>query len=120
MSEVDDLAALLYRLPAPARKTFAAELVDLGVRVHPELATKQLVREGPEWMGNHAPQRLASLSDPAELLAELAAVDPGLAARVQAVKDDAVAREAERERLGALLPPDLKKAVDAAMAAKGR
>lgn len=120
MSDIDELAALLYRLPAPARKMFAAELVELGVRVHPELATKQLIREGPGWMGNHAPQRLASLSDPDQLLAELAHIDPAMAAEVQAVKNDAAAREAKRERLGATLPPELKKAVDAAMAAKAR
>lgn len=128
MNPIDDvgaqiaaLSASLRRLPAPARKEWATELVELGWRFHPEKATKKLIREGAQWMGNHAPHRIAPIDvEPDKVLQDLARMDPALAARVKAVKDDEAAREAAREEIGAKLPPELKARLDEIAAGKQR
>lgn len=54
--EVRALAKALWFLPPPARAPIADKLHGLGVRIHPELATLQLERQGPAMMGEHAAQ----------------------------------------------------------------
>lgn len=86
--EVRALAEILYFLPAPAKMMIADKMHGLGARVHPELATLELHREGPAELGNHAPQtpvRKAALRDG---MAALAQVNPALAARIAAAHDD--------------------------------
>jgi hypothetical protein len=118
-AQINALAASLRRLPAPARKEWATELYELGFRFHPELATKKLVREGPQWMGNHAPTRIQPVDvDVDQVLAQMSKVAPGVAAQVRAVKDDEAAREAARAEYGSKLPPELKDVVDTYVAAK--
>lgn len=56
VSEVRALAQVLWFLPPPARAPIADKLHGLGVRIHPELATLQLERQGPAMMGAHAAQ----------------------------------------------------------------
>jgi hypothetical protein len=117
--QVAAIAAALRRLPPPARTEWATELVELGLRFHPELATKKLIREGPKWMGNHAPTRIAPIEvEPDQVLDQLSRISPEVAAKVRSVKDDAVAREAVREEFGANLPPELKARMDQIVALK--
>jgi hypothetical protein len=55
--EVAAVAAVVgFFLPPPARKPIAEKLCEFGVRVHPELATKELVAHGPADLGNWRPQ----------------------------------------------------------------
>lgn len=56
VAAVRAMADSLHRIAPPGRAPMAAELYDLGWRLHPELATKELVRMGPASMGNWAPQ----------------------------------------------------------------
>jgi uncharacterized protein YihD (DUF1040 family) len=71
LDQIKKMAQLLASLPsnvengprvplaAPMRTKWATELVrEFGVRVHPDLATKQLVPDGPAaGLGAYAPQR---------------------------------------------------------------
>ncbi|OHU68808.1 hypothetical protein BKG86_01775 [Mycobacteroides chelonae] len=80
--QCEQLAKALWFLAPPARGPVAAGLYSLGVRIHPELATKTLEREGPSSWGNHAPSRLvsraASTTDPIALLRSMGQVQPSL------------------------------------------
>lgn len=85
--EVRALAEVLWFLPPPARAMIADKLHGLGVRVHPQLATLELQREGPKEMGNHAPQQVVKKAPPevtAAMLDVLRQANPDLAARVDA------------------------------------
>lgn len=86
--EVRDIAQTLWFLPPPARREFADKLHGLGVRVHPELATHELLREGPIEMGNHAPQRVVKKTATEEGMDVLRQVNPELAARIDAAHAD--------------------------------
>lgn len=111
ITEVRDLAETLWFLPPPGRRMIADKLHGLGVRVHPELASLQLEREGPKELGNHAPQRVVKKSSMDEGLAALRQINPELAARIDAAKADPAMAErlaaaktaAEQEALGAEL-----------------
>lgn len=56
--EQDAIAKVLWIFVPPARTMLAPRIHALGVRVHPKLATKRLVREGPVQDANWAPQRI--------------------------------------------------------------
>jgi len=87
IDEIAALAAGLFFLVPPARALIAPQLHDLGWRVHPELATKRLVSEGPAMLGNHAPQRMESIG----AADALRAVNPELADRIAAARAAAAA-----------------------------
>lgn len=56
--EVADLAGTLWVLPPPARTLLAAQLHPYGARLHPEVATKTLIRDGGDArLGNWAPMQ---------------------------------------------------------------
>ena len=93
---------MLWFLAAPSRVPIATGMHELGVRVHPELATKQLVREGPAEMGNHAPQRLAAM-DPAAARRVLRQINPALADRIEAAEND----PALKQQIGAEFAPKI-------------
>lgn len=112
VDEVTALAAVLWFLPPPARAQLAPQLYDLGVRVHPELATKQLVREGPSYLGNHARQRL----EPLNAMNVLRTMNPDLAERVQAAREQAAAGDATAART---LAGELRSTLDADRAVIG-
>lgn len=56
------LVRALWFLPPPARATVASGMYDLGVRIHPELAIKQLEPQGAAGMGQHRAHRLVNAS----------------------------------------------------------
>lgn len=87
-AEVRALAATLWFLPPPGRGFIADKLHGLGVRVHEELATLVLEREGPASMGNHAPMRVIAKESVNEGLDALRQVNPGLAAQIDAARND--------------------------------
>lgn len=69
-ADIAALEDLLWIMVPPGRKMFAPKLAANGIRVHPELATKRLVRDGPESEGNWAPRHLEPINtDPATLAA---------------------------------------------------
>ncbi|MFA4080468.1 hypothetical protein ONA92_01980 [Mycobacteroides salmoniphilum] len=80
--QCEQLAKALWFLAPPARGPVAAGLYSLGMRIHPELATKTLETEGPSNWGNHAPSRLvskaATTTDPIALLRSMGQVQPSL------------------------------------------
>jgi len=86
------IAKALWFLPPPARREFAVGLYDLGVRVHPELATQQIMVSGVPGMGAHAPQRPVSRSgrDQWALVREWA---PDLADKADAATTEAQKQE---------------------------
>lgn len=86
--EVRDIAATLWFLPPPGRMMIGDKLHGLGVRVHPELATLQLEREGPAELGNHAPQRVVKKTSMQEGMEMLRKINPALAAQIDAAKAD--------------------------------
>lgn len=102
LSDIASIAKVLWFLPPPARTQLAPQLYDLGVRVHQELATKQLVREGSPQLGNHAPQRLETIG----AMDALRVANPALADRIEKARaaaadgDDTEARKLAEE-LGA-------------------
>lgn len=51
------LGKALWFLPPPARSKFAEGMFDLGVRIHPELATTNLLVGGAPGLGAHRPRR---------------------------------------------------------------
>lgn len=55
------LAKVLWFLPAPARSKVAEGLFDVGVRFHPELATKTVMVTGPAGLGGHRPRQLVKM-----------------------------------------------------------
>lgn len=83
-----ELSKVLWFMPAPARAQVAVGLYDLGVRVHPELATKELVAQGPAGMGEHRKQRLAPIASREEFLAMVRHFDPVLADKIEAAQTD--------------------------------
>lgn len=89
------LAKALWFLAAPARSQAAVGLYDLGVRVHPELASKHLVAQGPAGMGEHRRQQLAAISSPDQVMAIVRRFAPEMAARIDAA-------ETEEQRAAAL------------------
>lgn len=88
VQEVRDLADTLWFLPPPGRRMLADKLHGLGVRVHPELATMQLEREGPKELGNHAPQRVIKKASVDADLENLRQISPSLAAQIDAARND--------------------------------
>lgn len=88
--EVRTLAETLWFLPPPGRRMIADKLHGLGVRVHPELATHQLEREGPKELGNHAPARVVKKQSMNEDMDKLRLINPALAARIDAARADPV------------------------------
>ena len=78
------LAKALWFLPPPARAQIADGLYGLGVRVHPELATKELLADGPPGLGNHLRQELVSINSDENLLSFLHHHNPELAAAIEA------------------------------------
>lgn len=91
--EVRALAETLWFLPPPGRRMIADKLHGLGVRLHPELATLVLEREGPKELGNHAPQRVVKKQSMNEDLEKLRAINPTLAARIDGARADPVMAE---------------------------
>lgn len=105
LDDIASIARTLWFLPPPARTQLAPQLYDLGVRVHPELATKQLVREGPSSLGNHAPQRVESIG----AMDALRKVNPVLAERIEAARAAAAAGDDSQARaLADELRPNLE------------
>lgn len=98
-TEILLIANTLWFLPGPARHHFAGGLHSLGVRVHPELATKRLDSRDPAGMGRHRRMELVDATDSAR--AALAEFNPGLADAVAAAGDDPAARHALRAQLAA-------------------
>jgi hypothetical protein len=92
------IANALHRIAPPGRRLMANELFDLGVRIHPELATKQLVSDVPEQvrkqLGNWAPQRLDAVQTVKEIVEH---VNPALAKRIENAKTDAEKAELRDE-----------------------
>lgn len=107
LDDIASIARTLWFLPPPARTQLAPQLYDLGVRVHPELATKQLVREGPTGLGNHAPQRLETIGAMDALRrANPALADRIVAARAAAADGDDTEIRALAEELGSSFEAD--------------
>lgn len=88
VTEVREIAALLWFLPAPGRMMLGDKLHGLGMRAHPELATLQLEREGPVELGNHAPQRVVKKASVNEGMEALRKINPALAAQIDAANAD--------------------------------
>lgn len=115
------LAKVLWFMPPPARAQVAVGLYDLGVRVHPELATKELVTQGPAGMGEHRKQRLTPIASRDDFMAMVRRFNPALADKIDAAQTDeqkrAVAAEIRlrhpeiianaEQRLAATTPEDL-------------
>lgn len=103
LAEIAAIAAALYFLTPPARTQIAPGLHALGMRMHPELATKQLVREGPAWLGNHAPQRLESLG----AMDALRIVNPTLVEQIEQARATAATGDpSASQELGAKIVAD--------------
>lgn len=83
------LARALFFLPAPGRGPVAEGLYDLGVRVHPELATKEIQTSGPPGLVNHSPRRLVEIKSQQECMEFIRKFKPELAARIAAAKTPA-------------------------------
>lgn len=101
VAEVRALAQALWFLPPPARAPIADKLHGLGVRVHPELATLQLERQGPAMMGAHAAQEPVKIDREAGLRFLRGSGNPNLedlADRIDAA-DTPEKRAVEAERL---------------------
>lgn len=88
ITEVRELSETLWFLPPPGRRMIADKLHGLGVRVHSDLATLVLEREGPKELGNHAPQRIVQKGSLDEDMAKLRLLNPSLAARIDAARAD--------------------------------
>lgn len=86
--EIAAVAAGLYFLPPPAQKLIGYQLRARGVTVDADQATLQLEREGPAALGKHAPQRVVKKASMAEGMEMLRQVNPALAARIDAAKQD--------------------------------
>jgi hypothetical protein len=102
VSQCRDLATALFRLPPPARAQIAHDLYEQGVRIHPEHATKKVVREGPENLSGWAPAHL----ERADAMDILRSVDPALAARIDTARTDAQKLEL-REEIRAKFPTQI-------------
>lgn len=83
------LGNALWFLPAPARGPLAEGLYELGVRVHPELATKQVLTSGAPGLANHSPRRLVSIKSQEEGMDFIRQFKPDLAAKMDAARTDA-------------------------------
>lgn len=88
-AEVRLIASVLWFLPAPAKGPIADKLHGLGIRMHPELADLTLQREGPDWMGPHAPQTPVRKDVMKQLEEIVEHTDPAFAAKIKAAKTDA-------------------------------
>lgn len=110
VSEVKALAERLWFLPAPARAPLADKLHGLGVRVHPELATLRLERDGPKYLGNHAPQRVVKIDNETGLKFLRSTGDPDLSDLADRIENANTEqdRARERDRLKDRIPDDLK------------
>ena len=106
LDEIVAIAKALWFVPPPARTQLAPQLYDLGVRVHPELATKQLVREGPASLGNHARQRIESIG----AMDALRKANPALAERIESARAAAAAGDDSQVRA---LADELRPNIDA-------
>lgn len=82
------LAKCLWFLPPPARAPIADGLYGLGVRVHPELASKELVTEGPAGFGPHRPQRLAKIQSRTDAMDIIRQFNPELAGKLDAAETE--------------------------------
>lgn len=75
-------------IPAPARNPWAVELHSLGLRVHPELATKELrVDDAQAKLGPHATGELADITRE-DAKAMLNDISPEMAAAVAEAETD--------------------------------
>lgn len=131
--EVRAIAAVLWFLPPPAKNQIADKLHGLGLRLHAELATLEVQREGPAALGNHAPQTVVSKkSVTTESMDALRAIAPDLVEKIEAahknrdvmgriaairapIGEDAAAdaeRAALARELGIDVPDDVFAAVD--------
>lgn len=98
------LAKALWFLPAPARAEIADGLYGLGVRIHPELATKELQTDDPAGLGAHRRQRLVNITaarSGQDSMAIVRQFAPELAAKIDAAeterqKQDLLAEIGER------------------------
>jgi hypothetical protein len=77
------LAKTLWFMVPPARAKFAVDLYDLGVRIHPELATKSAVPQGATGMGEHRHAAIADVSSHDQLLAIVRRFAPEMAERIE-------------------------------------
>lgn len=108
-SELDQLVMLsrgLWFLPRPARQPVSKGLYDLGFRVHPELATKQVVTDGVPGLANVAPQGLVNIQSQREGEHIIRQFAPDLAEKMDAATTSAqkIALMAEiRARYGHLI-----------------
>ena len=96
-SKLDQCAMIsqaLYFIPPPARAPIAVGLYDLGMRLHPELATKGLVQLGPAGMGAHRRQRLVDVNSQRDGMAFLRDNMPALAAKIEAATTPAAKQAA--------------------------
>lgn len=99
MADVDKLgqcvllSKALWFLPPPARTKIAEGLYGLGVRVHPELATEQLMVAGPAGLGAYRPRSPVSIKvrDNMDVIRQVA---PALADRM-----DAATTETQKQQL---------------------
>ncbi|MBY0442814.1 MAG: hypothetical protein K2Q25_11890 [Mycobacteriaceae bacterium] len=85
------LAKSLWFLPAPVRGEIASGLYSLGVRVHPELATKEVQLQGPAGLGEHRLPRLVNITTTRlrqDGMAIIRQFDPELAAKIDAAETE--------------------------------
>jgi hypothetical protein len=107
--EIDQMVMLsrgLWFLPRPARQPIAKGLYELGFRVHPELATKQVVTDGVPGLANIAPQALVNIQSQREGEHIIRQFAPDLAEKMDAATTSAqkMALMAEiRSRYGHLI-----------------
>lgn len=78
------LARVLWFLPAPARTPYAQRLFELGVRVHPDLATKDVMVTGPAGLGEHRPRSLVDIKSARDGLGAVQEFAPDLYDKMQA------------------------------------
>lgn len=116
------LAKCLWFLPPPARAPIADGLYGLGVRVHPELASKELLADGPPGLGAHLPQRLANIKSRADSMAIIRQINPELADKIDQAETERQKQqllteirqqipdviERARQRLASVSPEDLQ------------
>lgn len=118
IEQVRAIADALWLLPPPARREVADKLFGLGIRMHPDLATLEIERDGPAAMGNHRPSRpVSKKSSTAETMDMLRSVQPEMVAKIEAAhkRDDVL------ERMAAIKPKiGEDKAADAQRAALAR
>jgi hypothetical protein len=78
------LGKLLFFLPPPARAPIAQGLYEMGVRVHPDLATKDVMFTGPPGMGQHRMGRVVDIKTARDGMEVIKQFTPDLYDKMQA------------------------------------